>query len=141
MSKIRVATFNCENLFARFKLNKNVDPAKASVNGFAVDMASFTILNEYEKKLKAQVIKEAHADVLARQEVDNIGVLRRFRTEFLKSEGYVHAMLIDGNDPRHIDVALLIRHPIVHARSYHHLRAGNSSLVSRDCLEADVDVS
>jgi len=98
MSTVRVATFNCENLFARFKFKSNVDPEKASKDGFTVDMTTFTILKDDEKKLTAQAIKEADADVIALQEVDNIEVLRRFRTEFLKSEGYVHAMLIDGND-------------------------------------------
>lgn len=140
MANVRIATFNCENLFARFKFNKDLDPEKASKDGFSIDKLSFTLLNEEEKKLTARAIKEADADIVALQEVDNHEVLRRFRNDFLKSEKYVHTLLIDGNDPRHIDVALLSRYPIVHARSYHHLRAGTKPLFSRDCLEADVAV-
>jgi endonuclease/exonuclease/phosphatase family metal-dependent hydrolase len=138
MPKVTVATFNCENLFARFKFKDNVDPKKATEDGFSVDMTKFDILNEVEKKLTGKAIRKANADVIALQEVDNLEVLRRFRSEMLKGMEYDHAMLIDGNDPRHIDVAVLSRHPIVRARSYHHVRSGNSFVFSRDCLEADI---
>ncbi len=138
MPKVTVATFNCENLFGRFKFNANVDPQKATKNGFTVDMTKFDILKPVEKKLTGLALREANADVVALQEVDNLEVLRRFRTEFLKGMDYVHAMLVDGNDPRHIDVAVLSRHPIVRARSYHHVRSGNSFVFSRDCLEVDI---
>ena len=140
MPKLRVATFNCENLFARFKFEKNVDPEKATKDGFDVNMLVFDILREAEKKLTAKAIAETDADVIALQEVDNIEVLRRFRSDYLKNQKYTHCMLIDGNDPRHIDVAVLSRHPIIHARSYHHLRSGTRPLFSRDCLEADIQL-
>jgi endonuclease/exonuclease/phosphatase family metal-dependent hydrolase len=74
------------------------------------------------------------------QEVENLEVLRRFVRQRLKSAEYDHTMLIDGPDPRHIDVAVLSRYPIVHVRSYQHLRAGSQPLFSRDCLELDIDV-
>jgi len=140
MPKLRLGTFNCENLFARFRFNKNVDPSKASKNGFTVNDASFDILKEDEKRLTADVIKALDADVLALQEVENLEVLKRFRNERLKSLSYTHAMLIDGNDPRHIDVAVLSRYPIVAARSHQHLRNGKSFVFSRDCLEVDLDI-
>ncbi len=43
-------------------------------------------------------------------------------------------MPVDPNDPRHIDVAILSRFPIVAARSYQHLKSGSQPLFSRDCL-------
>lgn len=140
MSKVRVATFNCENLFARFLFEQNVDPDSASENGFTLDMTKFEILNDDEKRITAQAIRAANADVVALQEVDSHEVLRRFRTRRLAQMGYEHTLLVDGNDPRHIDVAVLSRYPIVHARSYHHLRSGQHGLFSRDCLEVDVAV-
>lgn len=140
MPKATVATFNCENLFARFKFNANVDPAKATKNGFTVDMAKFDILKPVDKKLTAQAIRKADADIIALQEVDNLEVLRRFRSDFLKNMHYSQAMLVDGNDPRHIDVAVLSRFPIAHVRSHQHLRSGNSMVFSRDCLEVDIQV-
>ena len=140
MPQLRLGTFNCENLFARFKFNKKADPAKATKNGFTVNETYFDILNEGEKKLTSDVIKALNADVLALQEVENLDVLKRFRGERLKGLDYTFAALIDGNDPRHIDVAVLSRYPIVAIRSHQHLRNGKSYTFSRDCLEVDIDV-
>lgn len=137
MSKIRIATYNCENLFARFKFNKNIDPDKASKDGFDINMTNFQILNETEKKLTAKVINEIDADVIALQEVENLEVLKRFRSDRLKSLKYTFAIVIDGNDPRRIDVAVLSRFPLI-ARSHQHVRDGSAFLFSRDCLEVDV---
>jgi predicted extracellular nuclease len=141
MPTIRIGTFNCENLFARFKFNSNIDPAKAVKNGFDINMINFDILNETEKKLTAKAIAALDADVLALQEVENLDVLKRFRSERLKNLKYTFSMLVDGNDPRQIDLAVLSRFPLVGTRSYQHLRDGNSALFSRDCLEVDVQVN
>ncbi|HEX8924826.1 MAG TPA: endonuclease/exonuclease/phosphatase family protein [Terriglobales bacterium] len=141
MPKLRIGTFNCENLFARYNFNSNVDPAKAIKNGgFDVNMTRFDILSETEKKLTAKAIEALDADVLALQEVENFDVLKRFRNERLKNLKYEYAILVDGNDPRKIDVALLSRYPIVAVRSFQHMRDGKGYLFSRDCLEADVQV-
>jgi endonuclease/exonuclease/phosphatase family metal-dependent hydrolase len=48
-------------------------------------------------------------DILAMQEVENLGVLERLRTEHLAPAGYAPAILIEGNDDRGIDVAFLTR--------------------------------
>src|SRR5262245_15079136 len=141
MATIRVGTFNCENLFARFKFNDDVDPDEAISNGFDINMLKFNLLSENEKKLTGKAIKELNADVIALQEVENLDVLKRFRSKELGNMGYTFAMLVDGNDPRQIDVAVLSRFPLIAARSYQHLRDGNSFLFSRDCLEIDVKVN
>jgi predicted extracellular nuclease len=141
MPTIRIGTFNCENLFARFKFNKNVDPDKAVKNGFDINMTNFDILNETEKKLTANAIAELDADVIALQEVENLDVLKRFRGDRLKSLKYTFAILVDGNDPRQIDVAVLSRFPLVAVRSHQELRDGSAFLFSRDCLEVDVQVN
>jgi predicted extracellular nuclease len=138
MPTIRLATFNCENLFARFKFEKGIDPAKATSDGFTVNETTFDFLNDTEKALTAKAIQAVNADVIALMEVDNHEVLKRFRNQRLKNMGYTHTILVDANDPRHIDVALLSRFPIVAVRSYQHLKSGSQPLFSRDCLEADV---
>lgn len=141
MPTIRIGTFNCENLFARYKFNSNVDPANAAKNGFDINMTKFTILREPEKMLTAKAIAALDADVIALEEVENLDVLKRFRNDRLKNLKYTYAILVDGNDPRQIDVAVLSRFPIVAVRSYQHLRDGNSFLFSRDCLVVDVQAN
>lgn len=37
MPNLRVATFNCENLFAGFKFASGVDPASVTQDGFTID--------------------------------------------------------------------------------------------------------
>lgn len=140
MSQLRLGTFNCENLFARFKFNKNVDPNKASKEGFIVNQVHFDFLKGAEKKLTADVIKKVDADVLALQEVENLDVLKRFRAKELKNKRYKYAILVDGNDPRKIDVAVLSRYPIVAVRSYQELRSAKGPIFSRDCLMVDIQV-
>src|SRR5262245_54708570 len=103
MAKVRVGTFNCENLFARFRFRSKVDPANTTKNGFTVNELAFEFLKDDEKRLTASAIGELDADVLALQEIENFDVLKRFRSLRLKPFGYTYALLIDGNDPRFID--------------------------------------
>ncbi len=138
---VRVATFNVENLFARFRFRSGVDPEDAIRDGWDVNDQAFKEFTDTDKRLTAEAIKEIDADVIGCQEVESLETLRRFRSEFLAgAAAYPHVIAVDGNDPRLIDVAVLSRHPIVHVRSYMHLRSasGRSELFSRDCLEADV---
>lgn len=137
---VRIGTFNCENLFARFRFRSNVKVDTATKNGFTINDVAFDFLEEDEKKITAQAIRALDADVLALQEVENFDVLKRFRNECLKPLGYTYAVLIDGNDPRFIDVAVLSRYPLTRVVTHQELRTGNSALFSRDCLEVDVDV-
>jgi endonuclease/exonuclease/phosphatase family metal-dependent hydrolase len=54
-----------------------------------------------------QVNGGAGPDILALQEVENLRVLERLRTERLAGAGYRPAILIEGDDSRGIDVAFL----------------------------------
>jgi endonuclease/exonuclease/phosphatase family metal-dependent hydrolase len=141
MARVRVATFNVENLFARFRFNADVDPVHAVRDGWDVNKTFFRLQDEDSKRLTGQTIRALRADVLALQEVENLDTLKRFRTEYLGGyRGFPYVAGIDGNDPRLIDVAVLSKLPILHVRSYQHLRSGNTYLFSRDCLEVDVQV-
>ncbi len=80
------------------------------------------------------------ADVFALQEVEDLDTLKRFRDRFLGGyAAWPYALVIDGNDPRRIDVGVLSRFPIVHARSWQHQRDGGAPLWDRDCLEVDIE--
>lgn len=142
MPEIRVGTFNVENLFARFRFQRGIEAERAVVDGWNALQTAFDLTSPEAKSITGRVIRAADADILCLQEVETLDTLRRFRSEYLGGyKAYPYVMLIDGNDRnRLIDVAVLSRYPIVHARSYAHLRAGTSEIFSRDCLEVDVDV-
>jgi len=52
-------------------------------------------------------------DIIALQEVENLGVLDRLRREYLQPAGYRDPVLIEGLDDRGIDVAFLTRLRVV----------------------------
>ena len=138
---VRIATFNAENLFARYRFKQSFDPL--SDDGFSINDLAFSINDETAKQITAKAIKEVNADILALQEVDNLKVLDRFASRYLASMKYKHRILIDAFDPRNIDVALLSRYPIKGVKTYRHERnkKNTASLFSRDCLEVDIDVN
>jgi len=58
-------------------------------------------------------------DIVILQEVENLEILERLRKEYLKDSNYLPAILIEGNDIRGIDVAMLSRfqvkdEPVLH---------------------------
>jgi len=137
---IRLATFNTENLFARYNFNKNYNPV--SKDGFTINDLAFDIYDETDKQITAQAIREVNADVIALQEIESLPVLDAFNSKYLDKMGYRHRILIDSFDPRKIDVAILSRFPILSVRSYRQERnASNSTwLFSRDCLAVSMDI-
>ena len=71
---------------------------------------------EFKLVVLATTIRQVNngrgADVIALQEVENIKVLERLRTEYLADLGYLPAILIEGTDTRGIDVAFLSKLPL-----------------------------
>ena len=145
MATIRVATFNCENLFARYKFRSNVDPRTAVVDGWLANSRRFSLNDDDAKRITGNAIEETHADVVALQEVENLDTLKRFRSRHIDRgrRRFPYVALIDGNDPRLIDVAVMSKHPITRIRTHQHLKRTPSSryyIFSRDCLEVDIAV-
>jgi endonuclease/exonuclease/phosphatase family metal-dependent hydrolase len=138
---MKLATFNCENLFARYRFKENLTPRDS--DGFTINQLAFEIYEEPEKQITGAAIRKVAPDVIALVEVENLLVLDRFNSRYLGGMGYRHRILIDSADPRGIDVALLSRYPIVSVCSHRHERnaANTAALFSRDCLEAEIDVS
>jgi len=101
----------------------------------------------------ARVLADIDADVMCLCEVENRPLLQRFHDAlmypgFLVPAGktaYGYLMLLDGNDPREIDVAVMSRHPIDWMRSHMYERTqylGKTvPLFSRDCLEVQLRLS
>lgn len=87
------------------------------------------------------IINDLKADILCLVEVESRPVLRRFNDNILKDAPYPHAMLIDGNDERGIDVAMLCRRPLCDMRSHvDDLDLNGRPVFSRDCAEFEVDI-
>ena len=140
-STFRVATFNCENLFARYKFNSKV-PSEAGSTGFSINDTHFDFADEDSKKLTAKAIREVDADIICLQEVESLPILDRFASRYLARQKYTHRICVDGNDPRKIDVAFLSRYPITGIKTHRHLKRKGSGIriFSRDCLVATFDI-
>ncbi|MEV5796797.1 endonuclease/exonuclease/phosphatase family protein [Streptomyces collinus] len=92
-----------------------------------------------------RVVSEVDADILLTVEVEDRLTLERFNTQVLAGalgrRPYPYNLLIDGNDPRGIDIGILSRHPITSVRT--HLfdtdpERPDERLFSRDCPEFEI---
>jgi endonuclease/exonuclease/phosphatase family metal-dependent hydrolase len=132
---LTLATFNVKNFFDAVD-----DPSHED------DVPSPTTVSAKVKAV-GLALREIGADVLALEEVENIGLINRVNSEELQSLGYAHVRLVPGNDIRGINVALLSRYPIPKAVSHKGDRFpgvdGDTTTYgfSRDCLEATVEAS
>src|SRR5213592_1724453 len=120
MTTVRLATFNCENLFARYKFEAGPPGTKKVLTPQELDQhwgflpperwkKSFQILSEdgwRDLTAKALKGKDGYPDIACLEEVESLPALRRFNQDFLAGH-YTHAVLIDGHDPRSIDVGVL----------------------------------
>ncbi len=89
-----------------------------------------------------RIIRAVDPDVLCCVEVESRPVLREFNDTLLQPAPFAHAMVIDGNDDRGIDVGLLSRCPIGDMQS--HVDDLDSEtkrpVFSRDCAQFQLDV-
>ncbi|MDH3681654.1 MAG: endonuclease/exonuclease/phosphatase family protein [Acidimicrobiia bacterium] len=92
-----------------------------------------------QQKAIAGRIDAMDLDVLAVQEVENRDVLREFNRTCL-SNPYPHEVVIEGNDPRFIDVGLLSRFPVANITSHRFEQHPDRSepVFGRDLLQVDV---
>jgi hypothetical protein len=108
---------------------------RASWNGW-VELITEPV-DEVATRMTAKVIGELGADVLCVVEAEDRPSLVRFNTELLGGR-YGHGMLVDGNDPRGIDVGLFTtaQVDVRWVRSHvddPHPTDPNRALFSRDC--------
>lgn len=95
-------------------------------------------------RLTARVIADVGADVIGIVEAESRPALKGFSDRLLRREGgapYRHVMLIDGNDPRGIDCAIMTREgfPIAAMRSNVDYADERGEVFSRDCPEYTVE--
>lgn len=98
-------------------------------------------VNEIGTRMTAKVIQEINADILAVIEAEDRPSLVRFNEELLGGQ-YGHIMLIDGNDERGIDVAIMTRagFPIETIRSNVDATDAQGEIFSRDCPQYEVEI-
>jgi predicted extracellular nuclease len=174
---LRLGTFNIENLMTRFDFSgwRNRFRQDRVLQLYEVqDKAVYEQLEQARmiaetddtRQLSALAIADADADILCLQEVDNMPALEAFEYGYLYrmvGSGYRQKYLVEGNDSRGIDVAVLLRTETrsgekievldirSHAMStYDQLGLFNDELAisfqphdkifKRDCLELDLKI-
>ncbi|MGI9205596.1 MAG: endonuclease/exonuclease/phosphatase family protein [Woeseiaceae bacterium] len=162
--EVTVMTFNVENLFDNVDDPDKDDKAYLPVGAkqsrahidacheIAVDRWRDECLNldwsaatlEHKLTVLADTIRQVNdgrgADIIALQEIENVDILERLRTEFLLDLNYRPAILIEGSDLRGIDVAFLSRLPLATAPELHPLTLAEFPDRKRDTrgvLQAD----
>jgi len=175
---LRLATFNAENLMHRFDFSgfKNERRRDRAINILDVknkqhyeqlEQARVVAHTDDALQLTALAIAEARADIICLQEVENMEALEAFEYGYLfkmTGRGYRHKYLIEGNDSRGIDVAVMMRDEtatgetieFVSVKSHAQLTYQKAGLFNgklkemglepedkvfrRDCLEVDVKI-
>ena len=155
--EVKVGTFNLNNLFSRFNFSAEVSPATAAsaeveaVTTFNFEDPTAIRFREYrgrlvqgkpaaERETIASRILAMDLDVLAVQEVEDVDTLRAFVSGELGS-AYRYSVLIEGNDPRLIDLGVISRLPIGAVTSWQHAvhpEVPGDPVFSRDLLEVEI---
>lgn len=154
---ITVGTFNLNNLFSRFNFKGEIDAIRrldTTLDGelkYEFGVGDTWKIRTYrgglvkakkaeDTDLIAERIKKMKVDVLAVQEVEDIDILRQFNREHLDWM-YRYVVLIEGNDPRLIDVGVLSKLPIGGITSWQHAVHPDDptrAVFGRDLLEVDI---
>jgi len=172
MANIKITTFNCENLFGRYRfLDKPWDDRPSGYEKLiqVSGVVSFEPgrkgkirpikITEKQRKSTAEAILETLPDILAVQEVENLPTLRLFNSKYCH-DYFDRIISFDGNDPRGIDVGILIKRDfdaeilnirthadealggkILKSSSRLNTRSTSEAIFSRDCLEVDIKIN
>jgi len=153
-------TFNVENLLTRFGFREfererlatllDIDNEQDRAN---LIRTHWNVLNDEIRVFTALAIRQADPEVVCMQEVDNMRALRAFHDRYLRRSAgleFKHKVLIEGNDPRGIDVAVVSRFKVDSTTSHHELTFADLDLdpphgwdpdtpiFRRDCLELQI---
>ncbi len=154
---VKVGTFNINNLFSRFNFTGAINDIQSggatgamTIRYEFTDPSNFRIRTYLGKLVKAKNTEDTETiakrilamdvDVLAVQEVEDIDILKEFNRDYLHSL-YTTQVLIEGNDPRFIDVALLSKLPVGSITSLQtavHPQQPGERIFSRDLLEVEI---
>ena len=165
---LRIATFNVENLMNRFDFSGyrnelrqdralKLYDIKTEAQYRQLELARAISQTDDSRQMTALAIVQADADILCMQEVDNLDALHAFEYGYLFKmigRGYMRKYMIEANDSRGIDVAIMMRE-FLRMESHAYLTYADLELYDediartnqpgdkifrRDCLEIDVKV-
>lgn len=147
---LTLGTFNLNNLFSRWNFKASIEeyetgswPVLKKEGGFWVRRYKGKLIQPKREAMTERVaarIRTAEPDVLACQEVEDKDVLEKFREDRL-GRRYPWQVLVEGNDPRLIDVALVSKLPLGEIRSYQHWahpKLKTEPVFRRDLLQVEV---
>jgi endonuclease/exonuclease/phosphatase family metal-dependent hydrolase len=154
---IKVGTFNLNNLFSRFNFRAEVGESdgggadiQATITFDLSDPESFRFRKfrgrlvsakpKKEREKIAERILSMDLDVLALQEIEDIDTLNRFARVDLKGR-YRYRVLVEGNDPRLIDVGVLSKLPVGAVTSWKHAVHADdptTPVFGRDLLQVEI---
>lgn len=156
MPKIKIMTFNVENMMARFNFRKFEKDRLATLPDIEteIDRANlvrtyWNVLQDETRVFTALTMGQGGPDVICLQEVENLHSLRHFHDLYLRrysGHDYRHQVLIESHDPRGIDVAVLSRFTLDSTTTHQDIRgqvpypdgAREDFIFRRDCLEVHV---
>jgi endonuclease/exonuclease/phosphatase family metal-dependent hydrolase len=132
--KIRLGTYNTNNLFDRFNdpYNFSDDPWR---HYFATKPKKLEDLYHLGSRIRSSSV-----DILALQEIESLGALKEFMVghvgDYYKSNGIIS---LESNDPRGIDLGAACNFPLGRVVS-HRFRTytGSKKVFSRDCLQVEI---
>ena len=127
--QIRLATFNANNVY-----DGHDDPDKR--DGPKKDPRGLMAVTE--------ILRDSEADVVSLQEIENLEMLEEILNKGNLSERYPYSILVEGNDRKGIDVAVMSRNPIARYETHREEVIGESGgeprRFLRDLLEVDVEL-
>ncbi len=159
MPALKLMTFNVENLLSRYNFRKFEEEGLVSLMDVESEEERHQLirthwnqLNHENRVFTALAIKEAAPEVICLMEVENLRALKFFHDRYLRRtwgqgfNDYKHQILIEANDPRGIDVAVMSRFKIDSATSNQeregavHYPDGvrQERIFRRDCLEVNI---
>ncbi|HEU5186999.1 MAG TPA: endonuclease/exonuclease/phosphatase family protein, partial [Candidatus Saccharimonadales bacterium] len=157
--KLKIGTFNLNNLFSRFNFEfraempelkegavefKKVQKLVSGMDEQSVEYEGVALKHKDPEARKAVVrrIEEMDLDILAVQEVEDIETLRFFVNHELNTPGlYPFLILVEGNDPRLIDLAVMSKYPIGAVTTWQHVVHPDNPgerVFSRDLLQVEI---
>ncbi|MDJ1158551.1 endonuclease/exonuclease/phosphatase family protein [Chelatococcus sp. SYSU_G07232] len=150
--KLRIATFNVENLIARQRMDRSgrADTSAAMAlfeipsgqHRDTIERSLAAALEDDKRQMTALAVAETRADVIALQEVDSLSALEAFFANYvhrIADRRYGHFRLVEGNDRRGIDVGLAARRDLVaQAGAVRQRSHREASFADLDAYDADI---